>query len=342
MTDYFQKATVMIKVLTKDIYKNADKDGHRGGPTLFIEKLIKACARQGIAEFTFDPADHFEAVLDGTIDLRRTFTIQEVQEFGKAGKPFVLRLSGLGHKRYQTQYVKDNCEIIRASSHVIYQSNYCRDAWLKSCPSSMSEQTPNTIIMNGDDPGRFAVDPMHPLLPGVTFAAVASWGPVKRIDFIIDLFKSLIRQGVDVSLLIGGRFKNGVACPPIEDEFKDRMVFCGYVEPWDIPGFYKSADAFIHARAGDWCPNAVVEALCAGLPGVVNSLGGTSELLGEAGVEFDEHDIGKASRAVVELIENYQQYKNKVAERTQILDIDFVARRYVDVLKQPVSRRLAR
>lgn len=329
----------MLRVLTKDIYMDATKDGHRGGPALFIEKLIKACVRQGIAEFTFDPADRFDAVLDGTIDLRRTFTLQEVQDFARAGKPFVLRLSGLGHQKFRAQYIKANCKIIGASSHVIYQSKYCREAWFNSCPCSTTEQTPNTIIMNGDDAGRFEVDPLYPILPGVTFAAVASWGPVKRIDFIIDLFKFLIRQGADVSLLLGGRFKHGVACPPIEDEFRGRMVFCGYVKPQDIPGFYRSADAFIHARAGDWCPNAVVEALCAGLPGVVHSLGGTSELLGEAGVEFGEHDIGKASRAVVELIEDYQHYKNKAAERVRVLDIDSVARRYVDVLKQHVAGR---
>lgn len=324
----------MLRILTKDIYKEVNKDGHRGGPALFVEKLINSARKQGIAEFTFDPDDDYDAVLDGTINLNRTFTLAEVNRFKSRGKSFVLRLNGWGHKRHKDRYISENCQIISRASHVIYQSQYCKDAWLASCDSAKIGETPDTIIMNGDDPSRFEVPPMIGELPGFTFAAVASWGPVKRIDFIVDLFKALIRQGADVSLLVGGRFKDGVTLPSIEDEFRDRIVFCGYVEPTDIPSFYRSADAFIHARKGDWCPNSVVEALCAGLPGVVHSVGGTSELLGNAGVAFDEHDIGEASSSVMKLIDNYEYYKGRVADRVSILDIDNVAQRYIDVVRQ--------
>src|SRR3990170_803696 len=118
----------IIRVLTKDIYEEAAEGRHPGGPALFIEKLIKSCNKQGIAEFTFDPDADYDAVLDGTINLTRTFTLEEVMRFTDCGKPFILRLSGLGHPKHQERYIRENCEIIARSSHVVYQSEYCRAA----------------------------------------------------------------------------------------------------------------------------------------------------------------------------------------------------------------------
>ncbi len=94
---------------------------------------------------------------------------------------------------------------------------------------------------------------------------------------------------------------------------------------------------------GDACPNVVCEALACGLPVVAPEFGGTSELIGLAGVSFlsppwiyDDKFVEQLHHAVEILIERIDEF-SEAARRQAIdeLDLEVMADRYLNALGLP-------
>jgi glycosyltransferase involved in cell wall biosynthesis len=55
----------------------------------------------------------------------------------------------------------------------------------------------------------------------------------------------------------------------------DQIEFCGWLEPDELPAFYRSGDLFLHPSHFDPFPNAVLEAMACGLPVVGSDAAGS-------------------------------------------------------------------
>ncbi len=97
----------------------------------------------------------------------------------------------------------------------------------------------------------------------------------------------------------------------------------------------------MHVKVGDWCPNAVLEAMGCGLPVVCPAFGGTKELVGEAGIsvdgpawEINEILVDGMVKAVIEVQSDLIGYKKKARDRIlNQYNITKIAKHYLTVLE---------
>ena len=117
-----------------------------------------------------------------------------------------------------------------------------------------------------------------------------------------------------------------------------KYITCkGTVSFNDLPSVLSDSDILLHVKVGDWCPNAVLEAMGCGLPVVSPSFGGTKELVGEAGIcingpEWDINDdlVDGMVQAITEVQSNLLEYKYKARERIlREFDITNISKLYL-------------
>lgn len=114
-----------------------------------------------------------------------------------------------------------------------------------------------------------------------------------------------------------------------------------FVEMGRLPGVIKFCDISIHLKSGDYCPNAVIEALACGVPVICHNWGGTKELVGDAGIvlknnPFEYNDLLAecAAMAVIEISDNLVYYKNAARERAvKYFDRHVTALKYLEIFK---------
>jgi glycosyltransferase involved in cell wall biosynthesis len=89
----------------------------------------------------------------------------------------------------------------------------------------------------------------------------------------------------------------------------------------------RRSDVYLAASRNDPCSNALLEALASGLPAVFRASGGHPELVGDAGVPFDEP--AEAAAALERLVGELDRRRSAI----RISPIADVADRYLEVLR---------
>ena len=94
-----------------------------------------------------------------------------------------------------------------------------------------------------------------------------------------------------------------------------------------LAGELRGSDVYLAPSRNDPCSNALLEALACGLPAVYRNSGGHPELVGGAGVPFEEPEesLGALDRLVAELEERRRSIR--------VASIEEVADRYLEVLR---------
>jgi len=130
--------------------------------------------------------------------------------------------------------------------------------------------------------------------------------------------------------------------------FKDsalnsRLTYQPYVQPGELPKYYRQMDLLIHPVCGDACPNVVVESLACGVPVVAPKFGGTAELIGSGGILFDCQpwvydqkfiaSMGEAVTKVIPELESLSSYARLSAQEK--LDINKMMDSYLNALGLP-------
>ena len=222
---------------------------------------------------------------------------------------------------------------------VIYQSAFCKqmaDQFLYNRRDRFA------IVFNGVD-----LDHFRPGPPRGARRRLLSTGTLRHeymLGTVLPVFGRLWRRW-DLELLIVG------SLDPInrqileefqqsEPEVAGRIEWVGPVADANMPQYMQQADILVHARLGDGCPNAVVEAMACGLPVVCGSWGGTAELVGDAGVvvptgawEYGDQFVENLADAVVQILSDLDRYKAAARARAEAeFDIHRVAGKYLQAL----------
>ena len=111
------------------------------------------------------------------------------------------------------------------------------------------------------------------------------------------------------------------------DEIFEHVKVLGPIATEPLAAELRRSDVYLAPSRNDPCSNALVEALASGLPAVFRRSGGHPELVGAAGVPFDEADeaADALDRLVVELAERRSAIR--------LTRIEEVADRYLGVLR---------
>ena len=226
--------------------------------------------------------------------------------------------------------------------HVIYQPQFSK----KICDTYLQKREAGySIIPNGADLSHF--EPSDDVAKNeVLKLVVLGKHYPKHLLLALDIFQRVL-QKQPVELLTIGPMRDGSADvnsfiekQELEASIKDRITCIGTVSFEDLPAVLSSSDILLHVKVGDWCPNAVIEAMGCGLPVVCPAWGGTQELVGKAGVavvgppwDIDETLIRGMSEAVFTIQSALSSYKRRAGERVvKEFDIQNVARRYLEIL----------
>ena len=174
------------------------------------------------------------------------------------------------------------------------------------------------LITNTVDPAVFHPPVEREPLAGRRVRVIASsWSdnPNKGTDVLRWLDRNL--DGERYELTFAGR----------TDEVFERTRVLGPISTEPLALELRRSDVYLAPSRNDPCSNALLEALASGLPAVFRASGGHPELVGEAGIAFDDpEEVADAlDRVVAELDER------RAAIR--VTPMGEVADRYLEVLR---------
>ena len=107
----------------------------------------------------------------------------------------------------------------------------------------------------------------------------------------------------------------------------EHVLVVGPLPSADVAELLRTQDAYLAASVDDPCSNALLEALACGLPAVYRRSGGHPELVGAAGVGFDEPaELGSALEQLAAELEERRT-------RIRVPALADVADRYLEVLR---------
>jgi L-malate glycosyltransferase len=134
-----------------------------------------------------------------------------------------------------------------------------------------------TVVPNGLDTEQFA--PRSPRTPLRNVVVVANLRPEKGHDVLVDAAPAILSRFPDARFeLIGG----GSERSALETRARERGVLHAFTFPGhcdDVAARLSAGDIFVLPSRSDASPNAVVEAMAAGLPIVASAVGGIVELV---------------------------------------------------------------
>lgn len=131
---------------------------------------------------------------------------------------------------------------------------------------------------------------------------VSRFHPEKRLDVLLEAF-DIVRKETPIALVIYGQ-------GPTEKSLRARAAripgvhIAGYTsEPNELAEAYASADALLHGSSAETYGLVVAEALCAGTPLIVPSIGGAADLAKpEWSTAYEPGDVVGCVRAIRELL----------------------------------------
>jgi glycosyltransferase involved in cell wall biosynthesis len=316
-----------------------------GGPASFQNRLQAEFQRRGV-ETTFDPRAR---PLDAVLVFAGTKDLLSLERCARDGVRIVQRLDGINwlHRiipRTPVQRIRGDLlnlqlRMIRSryADRIIYQSGFARSLWESTFGKADAAACVihNGIALEDYPAGRDGHD--GTLL--VVEANLDFHKPAQEILRAVQ--RSFIRSGMLERLSIFTRI-----LPAWEREwagFDPRPDTPGMRPRAEVQARQKQAALFLTMDLNPSCPNAVIEALAAGLPVIGFDTGSVGELVGTGGeiVHYDGDPwklevprnldaLGEAGRRVLEGWNEYSRRARSEAERK--FDIRKIAREYLETL----------
>lgn len=225
------------------------------GKTKFLNRLQKEWDRTGVS-WSYDP--------DGC-DVRLCVSRPRTN----IDMPSVVRIDGnLTTHKHEISHAVRNFDL------VIWQSEFCRKMGRQIFGIPKKE----CVVFNGASPDEF--DARRP--DGVSIVMSAKWKTRenKRLKRMLDLAVEYLGLHSELRFRVLGNIVVNVPRHP-------RIKYYGEVSNSKVKEIYSKSSCMLNLAWYDWCPNAVVEALVAGLPVICSGGTGVGEVVGDSGIVLD-------------------------------------------------------
>jgi glycosyltransferase involved in cell wall biosynthesis len=283
-----------------------------GGGHQFLRSLVSELERRGVSV----ELDRISAGTTTCLFNSFNFDFRRLRRFARDDVRFVHRVDGpIGTYRgyddgTDAQIARINHELADAT---IVQSRYSLEAH-RALGIDLADPQ---LVANTVDPALFHPPAVRESLAGRRVRVIAtSWSdnPNKGADVLAWLDENLDHERYE--LTFAGR---------AEESFRHIRTL-GPVTLAPLAEELRRGDVYLAPSRNDPCSNALLEALASGLPAVFRASGGHPELVGEAGIAFEEPDEVPVAlgRLVAELDE--RRAAIRVAPLTEVAD------RYLEVL----------
>jgi glycosyltransferase involved in cell wall biosynthesis len=187
-----------------------------------------------------------------------------------------------------------------------------------------------TAIPNGIDLGRFR-DLGHEREDN-SLLFVGRLSPVKRLDMLLEALAQVKKTIPDVKLKIIGRdwgVKRQLLQLTKDLNIRDNIEFLEEVPFDELIEHYNRAKLFVLTSKYEAFGITIMEAIGCGTPGVVTSVGGTPEVVGDSGILCKEN-AGDVAENIIDVLTNeekYNMFKENAEKRRKLFDWDIIAER---------------
>ncbi len=167
--------------------------------------------------------------------------------------------------------------------------------------------------------------------------------PRKGIDDLLKAWQIVVSDHPEAVLLLLGE-------GPLLDSMKqlaselgisDRVLFCGLLP--DVTAYLQSSDLFVLPSRQEGMPNALLEAMACGLPGVATRIGGVVDVIqdGKNGVLVPPYSPESLANAIKNLLANEslaRQYSvNGLHTIHEYFSLDSIVKKYISLYKELIQ-----
>jgi len=225
------------------------------------------------------------------------------------------------------------------SDWVVYQSNFSKqmaDKYLFKRDKNYS------IIYNGVNLTHFK--PKNIKKDKFTIMILGNLRDEDLLLFNLEVFKK-IKERIDCKFNIIGSMTDNVKSIVNDwidknEYLKDDIKVFGRVYFEELPDVINQADVSLHLKAGDWCPNAVLETMACGVPVICQRYGGTAELVGSDDLiveynkpfVYDEELVDSTIKKIFLLYSDLEKYKQYTINNIQKFSLENMVKNYLKVL----------
>lgn len=211
-------------------------------------------------------------------------------------------------KNTQREEMKILQRMSRKASHVIAVSYSTKNDLLELIPSLESRVS---VIHEGVGKQFRIIDNFNITLekyginrPYILY--VGSAAANKNISTILSAFTDICSQVEHDFVMIGHsswRY-DSVKMMIKENKIKERVKLTGFISDEDLPAFYSGADLFVSPSLYEGFGLAFLEAMACGTPVIASNVASMPEVVGDAGVLIDPHDVGELSDAILRILKD--------------------------------------
>lgn len=173
---------------------------------------------------------------------------------------------------------------------------------------------------------------------------IGSFSPRKNISGLIESFSKFIsRTKKDIKLVIAG--KQGISYEnykkrSIELKIENNVIFPGFIPIEHLPYLYNAADLFVYPSFYEGFGLPLLEAMSCGVPVITSDVTSIPEVVKDAAVKINPHDIDDMSNAIYEVYKDPDLRKNLIKKgllRAMDFSWDETARKTLNSYKQIVK-----
>ena len=134
---------------------------------------------------------------------------------------------------------------------------------------------------------------------------------VKRVEILISLTKSLMKEGFKLKTLLVGDGPDRKFYEKLVRPIRSNVVFIGQVPRAEVAKYYSLADVLVLPSLSEGLPQVLLEASAAGKPCVATNVNGVSDIIvhGKTGYLVEKWNVGAYRDYVKSLLEDEQLSK---------------------------------
>ncbi len=241
---------------------------------------------------------------------------------------------------------------VRQAKAIVTVSEASRAALLEALPISaqrlhvIREAPADIFSVDGDGtiPSRLKLREDDPY-----FLYVGGISPHKNLGVLVSAFESVARERKDVRLVLVGETADepflsdldSVRGAIVRSPVRDSIVIAGYVTDDELAALYRGATATVLPSVMEGFGLPAAESAACGTPVVASSDAALKELLGDAGLYFDHHDVEGLARHLRTLLDDDDartERRSAVLARVEGLSWAAAADRTIEILEQVAHR----
>jgi glycosyltransferase involved in cell wall biosynthesis len=183
-------------------------------------------------------------------------------------------------------------------------------------------------------------------LPEHFILHVGTLSPDKNLTGLLDAYAILKRKidSLPKIVVVGPRgwLYESIFKKILHLQLKDDVVFLGYIEDTDLVHLYNLADIFVLVSLYEGFGFPPLEAMACGIPVITSNAGSLPEVVGEAALMVDPHDVEGLAKTMEKLLMDSslrEELIEKGFTRTKLFSWEETARKTLAVYKEVGEKR---